>query len=156
MTFIMTADAESGPILANQAHIPTVVQILSTLLFGGFSIVAVIFAFNAFWPAGFVLAAILAWRGGFAPITTATPSFDIDEIVDRLRAVSPEAARRSSGNASFDAYRGDVLKRLEEEQDSFESFLTRLRAAKDQSEFDRFMEDRARAARPISNSFDNA
>jgi hypothetical protein len=52
----------------------------------------------------------------------------------------------SSGNAAFDAYKADMLKRLEEEQTAFEAFLQRLREAKDKSEFDAFMEDRARGA----------
>jgi Protein of unknown function (DUF2852) len=56
------------------------------------------------------------------------------------------AAMRPSGNAAFDAYKLDMLKRLEDEQVAFEAFLQRLREAKDKSEFDNFMEDRARAA----------
>ncbi len=39
-----------------------------------------------------------------------------------------------------------MLRRLEDEQSAFEAFLQRLREAKDKSEFDSFMEDRARAA----------
>lgn len=53
------------------------------------------------------------------------------------------AAFKSSGNSAFDAYKAETLRRLEEEQGSFEAFLERLRAAKDKSEFDQFMEDRA-------------
>ncbi len=34
-----------------------------------------------------------------------------------------------------------------DEQEQFEAFLERLRAAKDKSEFDQFMDDRADAAR---------
>ena len=56
------------------------------------------------------------------------------------------AAMRPSGNAAFDAYKADMLRRLEDEQTAFEAFLQRLREAKDKSEFDSFMEDRARAA----------
>lgn len=52
----------------------------------------------------------------------------------------------SSGNTVFDAYRAETLRRLEEEQNAFESFLQRLRDAKDKQEFDAFMADRARAA----------
>ena len=36
---------------------------------------------------------------------------------------------------------------MEEEQDSFEAFLERLREAKDKAEFDQFMDDRARKAK---------
>ena len=49
----------------------------------------------------------------------------------------------SSGNTAFDAYKADTLRRLEEEQQQFEAFMDRLRAAKDQSEFDEFMKDRS-------------
>jgi hypothetical protein len=49
----------------------------------------------------------------------------------------------SSGNTAFDAYKADTLRRLEEEQNNFESFLERLRDAKDKAEFDQFMDDRA-------------
>ncbi|WP_166415760.1 DUF2852 domain-containing protein [Cochlodiniinecator piscidefendens] len=53
---------------------------------------------------------------------------------------------KSSGNTAFDAYKADTLRRLEDEQDSFEAFLERLRDAKDKSEFDAFMDDRAKKA----------
>ena len=52
-------------------------------------------------------------------------------------------ALKSSGNTAFDSYKSDTLRRLEEEQTNFESFLERLREAKDKAEFDQFMEDRA-------------
>ena len=112
-------------------------RVLSILIFGGFAIVATIMAFLAFWPAGFVLAMFLAWRG-FGTVSRFVPPASLAE---GLAPVAPVA--RSSGNASFDAYRHDMLNRLEQEQKSFEDFLTRLRDAKDQREFDRFMDDRA-------------
>ena len=54
---------------------------------------------------------------------------------------------RTSGNTAFDAYKADTLKRLMDEQDNFEAFLERLREAKDKSEFDDFMNDRANVAK---------
>jgi hypothetical protein len=54
---------------------------------------------------------------------------------------------RSSGNSAFDAYKAETLRRLEDEQEAFEAFLQRLREAKDKTEFDAFMDDRAKAAR---------
>ncbi|MGH1368943.1 MAG: DUF2852 domain-containing protein [Maritimibacter sp.] len=53
---------------------------------------------------------------------------------------------RSSGNSAFDAYKADTLKRLMDEQEQFETFLDRLRQAKDKSEFDQFMDERVAAA----------
>lgn len=50
---------------------------------------------------------------------------------------------KSSGNTAFDAYKADTLSRLEEEQVAFQSFLQRLREAKDKTEFDEFMDERA-------------
>ena len=45
----------------------------------------------------------------------------------------------SSGNRAFDEYRQETLRRLEEEQQEFKEFLTRLKHAKDKEEFDAFM-----------------
>jgi hypothetical protein len=50
----------------------------------------------------------------------------------------------TSGNHAFDEYRAETLRRLEEEQSEFSSFLERLRFAKDKSEFDQFMAERRR------------
>lgn len=57
----------------------------------------------------------------------------------------------SSGNSAFDNYKAETLRRLEDEQTSFEAFLQRLRDAKDKAEFDDFMADRARAAATASD-----
>jgi hypothetical protein len=51
---------------------------------------------------------------------------------------------RSTGNRAFDEYRDETLRRLEEEANEFQSFLQRLRHAKDKAEFDQFMAERAR------------
>jgi len=49
---------------------------------------------------------------------------------------------RPSGNSAFDDYRAETLKKLEDEQREFTSFLDRLRRAKDKAEFDQFMTER--------------
>ena len=69
---------------------------------------------------------------------------------ERRRPVGPHGHHtwrpgRSSGNAAFDAYKAETIRRLQEEQEAFEAFLQRLRDAKDKSEFDTFMDDRAKA-----------
>ena len=48
----------------------------------------------------------------------------------------------SSGNAAFDEYRAETIKRLEDEQKEFVEYLEKLRQAKDKQEFDQFMADR--------------
>ena len=59
----------------------------------------------------------------------------------RLEAPRP-LGRRGSGNVAFDEYREETLRKLDEEQREFRDFLDRLRAAKDRSEFDQFMNER--------------
>lgn len=75
----------------------------------------------------------------------------VPTLSDSVHTVSPQweqdAGFKSSGNANFDAYRKELLNRLELEQENFDGFLARLREAKDKAEFDQFMEDRAKAAR---------
>ena len=63
----------------------------------------------------------------------------------------------ASGNHAFDEYRMQTLKRLEEEQQEFGSFLERLRFAKDKAEFDQFMaERRGRPPAPSADGEQNA
>lgn len=146
MNVTMTADYEpSRRKDRTRRDMPVAVQIISTLVYGGFAITAVAMAFVHFWPAGFALAAILGWRGGFVPQNFTQA--DADDIVERIKTLGPEAATRSSGNTSFDAYRSDIIQRLESERVNFEGFLGRLREAKDKSEFDNFMDERAAKAR---------
>jgi len=52
------------------------------------------------------------------------------------------ASAPSSGNRAFDEYKAETLRRMEEEQKEFGSFLDRLRFAKDKAEFDQFMAER--------------
>lgn len=51
-------------------------------------------------------------------------------------------AYQPTGNHAFDEYREETLKRLEEEAGAFQSFLDRLRMAKDRTEFEQFMAER--------------
>ncbi|SEG54449.1 DUF2852 domain-containing protein [Bosea lathyri] len=57
----------------------------------------------------------------------------------------------SSGNAAFDEYRTETLRRLEDEQREFQDFLGRLRMARDKAEFDQFMADRRSEEAPHQN-----
>lgn len=145
----MTADPYARPSASPAAahspaphdQMPVPVQVLSTLLFAAFAIPVTIVALNVFWPAGVLIAVILAWRGGFAPTGRPQPApRDMDEAV---KSLMPTAREKSSGNAAFDAYRQDMIDRLEVEQQNFEGFLSRLRDAKDKVEFDAFLDDRA-------------
>jgi hypothetical protein len=119
------------------------VQILGLLAFTGFAIVTTVMAFVMFWLAGVVLTLAFVWFG-FRPLL-GQRHVNAGHAPAGLGPVAPVV--RHSGNTRFDTYRDDVLRQLEDEQASFDGFLTRLRDAKDSSEFDAFMEDRARANR---------
>jgi hypothetical protein len=56
------------------------------------------------------------------------------------------AAGPSPGNMAFDDYRREMLRRMEQDHQDFQSFLERLRRAKDKAEFDQFMAERDRGA----------
>jgi hypothetical protein len=68
------------------------------------------------------------------------------------RWLGGERREPTSGNRAFDEYRADTLRRLEEEQRDFHSFLDRLRFAKDKAEFDQFLTERRRPETPPPQS----
>jgi len=67
---------------------------------------------------------------------------------DRLPSQSWWREQPTSGNRTFDEYRADTLRRLEQEQREFQDFLARLRMARDKAEFDQFMADRRTRQEP--------
>ena len=113
-------------------------------------IIAMVAGFVIFWPLGLLALFVKMkngemWTGatqGAAPWAGwKMPSSD------KWRSASYGFA--SSGNAAFDDYKRTQLARLEEErrklddeQKAFREHLARLRKAKDQDEFDRFMAER--------------
>ena len=99
-------------------------------------IAAMVLGFIIFWPVGLALLAYMIWSKRM-----------FSSCAKRTRNKAQAYPFKSSGNSAFDAYKADTLRRLEEEQDSFQSFLQRLREAKDKAEFDQFMDERARQAR---------
>ena len=71
----------------------------------------------------------------------------VERVRERMERYAPAGgwfAPSTSGNAAFDEYRAETLKRLEDEQKEFKGFLDQLRVAKDRAEFDNFMADRRR------------
>lgn len=132
-------------------------------------IAVTIVAFLVFWPAGLALLAYMIWSGRMGCGHYYWDESMKDEIRQRREAMREEwRARRaewqamkrtwrdemrshwhthrraaeSSGNAAFDAYKAETLKRLEEEQAEFSDFLTNLRKARDKAEFDQFIHSR--------------
>jgi hypothetical protein len=105
-------------------------------------IALMVLAFIFVWPVGLALLAYMIWsKRMFSRSKSCSTRRDGHSMMQRGYG----GAYSRSGNSAFDAYKAETLRRLEDEQEAFESFLQRLRDAKDKSEFDAFMEDRAKA-----------
>ncbi|WP_370230828.1 DUF2852 domain-containing protein [Cognatishimia sp.] len=100
------------------------------------------------WIAAMVLGFIFVWPVGLALLLYMIWS---KRMFSKSRSVSCGRRRMhtmtSTGNSAFDSYRDEMIRRLEDEQKSFEEFLQRLREAKDKSEFDQFMDEREKKAK---------
>jgi hypothetical protein len=94
-------------------------------------VIAMVLGFIFFWPVGLALLAYMIWSKRMFNGSCGK------------QTLFRKHSFQSSGNSAFDAYKADTLRRLEDEQTSFEAFLQRLRHAKDKSEFDQFMDERA-------------
>jgi hypothetical protein len=125
----------------------------------GWEIAAMAGGFIVFFPVGLGILGYLIWRkkmgeGDFGPQGL---KGEYRRWKQEMKAqwkghrggFGAGAFQRGSGNLAFDDYRAAVLNRLEEErrklddeQRAFNDFVLRLRRAKDQDEFDRFMADR--------------
>jgi hypothetical protein len=116
---------------------------------------AMIAGFVVFWPLG-LLALFLKWKNGEmwrgssgsdAPWAGfKKPDF---RAWQGWKANNASYGFSGSGNAAFDDYKAEQLKRLDEErrkleedQKAFREFVEKVRRAKDQEEFDRFMAER--------------
>ena len=120
-------------------------------------IAAMVLGFVFFWPAGLAILAYMIWSKRMFSHSNCRKRgrYGSPEEWDAMKQSWHEYGRtmremgrsmRPTGNATFDAYKTETITRLMEEQKAFEAFLQRLREAKDKEEFDRFMDERARAA----------
>ena len=103
-------------------------------------IALIILGFYMFWPVGLTALAFVVFSGrGRAWRMQRGQWYNTN-----MRGCGMGRGRgaRSSGNAAFDEYRAETIKRLEDEQKEFVEYLEKLRQAKDKQEFDQFMADR--------------
>lgn len=117
-------------------------------------IAAIVLGFMVFWPIGLLTLFYVIWSGRMGCGQRAGFSrWNREDWRKWGRGGWPRYGFASSGNAAFDEYRNETLKRLEEEEREFREFLERLRAAKDKTEFDQFMaERRNRPSQPPAES----
>ncbi len=107
-------------------------------------IAAMVLGFVAFWPIGLAILGYLIWSGRMGCGQRHKRQHRVDWCGRRQEHEDPWRAA-PSGNAAFDEYRADTLKRLEDEFEDFQAFLEQLRMAKDKQEFDAFMASRKAA-----------
>lgn len=108
-------------------------------------IAATILGFIVWWPIGLGVLAYLIWSGrmGCGNKTDWRQYF-----TDEARRFGSGGGFSTTGNHAFDEYREETLRRLEDEAKEFQSFLKRLRHAKDKAEFDQFMAEQRPGGTP--------
>lgn len=125
---------------------------------GPATIALMVLGFIVWWPLGLAMLAYILWGELFGGSAEKAERF-----VNRSRHFAEGCTKNgawkrsgfsggfgsSSGNAAFDDYRAEQLRRLEEERkrldeevDAFHAYMRNLRMARDREEFDRFMRER--------------
>jgi hypothetical protein len=116
-------------------------------------IAVMVLGFIIWWPLGLATLAFTLWSGrmGCHARGSARWEHKMQRMQDRMERMKSRMEGSpfwghspSSGNAAFDEYKTETLRRLEEEQKEFRSFLDRLRMSKDRAEFDQFMSEQRR------------
>ena len=110
-------------------------------------ITAMVLGFVFVWPVGLALLAYMIWGKRMFSRSCGHRRHAHDHAHDHAHSWGRHAMRagQATGNHAFDSYKAEALRRLEDEQEAFESFLQRLRNSKDKTEFDAFMDERARS-----------
>ena len=142
-----------------------------------FTVLAMVLGFIVFWPLGLAVLAYVLWGQRFG-----VTGERAEHWINRQKSWAGGwcqnnresrgrghdrgfgfAGWSSSGNAAFDEYRAEQLRRLDEERrrldeevHEFHDYLRNLNMAKDREEFDRFMRDRqSRRQNPATQDQDN-
>jgi hypothetical protein len=119
---------------------------------GPLTIALMVLGFVIFWPLGLAMLAYILWGEMFGGSSEKAQDF-VSKSKSWCRGQSGRhnysAWRQSSGNAAFDDYRTEQMKRLDEERkrldeeiNEFQEYMRTLRMARDREEFDRFMRER--------------
>ena len=121
---------------------------------GPLTIALMVLGFVIFWPLGLAMLAYILWGEMFGGSAEKAEGWIKQKKAwcqnNNYRQHGGHGNwRHSSGNAAFDDYRAEQLKRLDEERKrldeeigAFHEYMRNLRMAKDREEFDRFMNDR--------------
>tara|TARA_R110002020_G_scaffold10801_11_gene41023 strand:- start:305 stop:793 length:489 start_codon:yes stop_codon:yes gene_type:complete len=120
------------------------------------TIALMVMGFIIFWPLGLAVLGYILWGEKFGGSPEKAQAY-WNKGKSWCSANKPRGnwtnnrsyGMNSSGNAAFDEYRAEQLKRLEEERarldaeiEAFHDYMANLNKAKDREEFDRFMNER--------------
>ena len=117
------------------------------------TIALMVLGFVIFWPLGLAMLAYILWGERYGGSSEKAERW-IHAQKGRWGACGHRSRRsqhfrQTSGNAAFDGYREEQLRRLEEERRRlddeirhFQDYMRNLRMARDREEFDRFMRER--------------
>ena len=117
------------------------------------TILLMVVGFIAWWPLGLAMLAYILWGDRFEQmVTDAKAQFAGSGWVGKpVLAGSASMRSKATGNVAFDEFREREIRRIEEERrkldkmrDEFDGFLRDLRRARDQEEFDRFLNERGK------------
>lgn len=121
------------------------------------TIALMVMGFILFWPIGLAVLGYILWGEKFGGSQEKAQAYwnkgrswvSASKGAHRNWTHNRSYSMNSSGNAAFDDYRAEQLKRLEEERarldaeiDAFHDYMANLNKAKDREEFDRFMNER--------------
>lgn len=115
------------------------------------TIALMVLGFILFWPLGLAMLAYILWGEYFGGSADKAERWvkQKKDWAKSQRFNSKQSYRHSSGNAAFDDYRDEQMKRLEEERkrldeevSEFQEYMHNLHKARDREEFDRFMRER--------------
>jgi hypothetical protein len=120
------------------------------------TIALMVLGFIVFWPLGLLMLGYILWGEKFGGSADKAQGW-----INKQKAWCGNQKSRhgfgfqsQSGNAAFDDYRAEQLRRLDEERrrldeevNSFHEYMRNLRMARDREEFDRYMAEK-NAGRP--------
>ncbi len=117
------------------------------------TIALMVLGFIIFWPLGLAVLGYILWGEKFGGSPEKAQAYwnKARSFVssNKSSGFAGGFAASSSGNAAFDEYRSEQLRRLEEERrrldeeiEAFREYMANLHKAKDREEFDRFMSER--------------
>lgn len=117
------------------------------------TIALMVLGFVIFWPLGLLVLGYILWGekfGGSAEKAQAYWNKGCSFVRNNHKHQGfGQSGYAPSGNAAFDDYRSEQLRRLEEERarldaevEAFHEYMANLRRARDREEFDRFMRER--------------